>query len=163
MNTPAPTSSCDIAPAPANRHGPGPGSRVLRFQEGFRWQGVAVAEYKQPAANWCGIVRQILVGESGEATGFDVRYFEIAPGGFSSLEEHAHTHAVFVLRGRGRVRLAEEEHDLSFGDVVYVAPHEWHRFANAGADEPFGFLCLIDARRDLSLADTPPRSLEASG
>lgn len=75
-------------------------SRIHRFDPAFRWDGVPVAEYKQPASHWCGIARQVLIGERGEQTAFQMRYFEIAPGGFSSLESHAHEHAVLVLRGR---------------------------------------------------------------
>jgi quercetin dioxygenase-like cupin family protein len=53
-----------------------------------------------------------------------------------------------VLRGRGEVTLGSEVHPLSFGDTVYVAPHEVHQFRNTAADEPFGFLCIVDAKRD---------------
>jgi len=121
-------------------------SRIHRFDPAFRWDGVPIVEYKQPAEHWCGIVRQVLVGGRGERTSFEVRYFEIAPGGFSSLESHAHEHAVMVLRGRGQVQLGETVHDLSFGDVVYVAPHGVHQFRNHTL-EPFGFLCIVDAQR----------------
>ena len=122
-------------------------SRIHRFDPSFRWDGVPVVQYKQPADHWCGIVRQVLVGDRGEQTAFQVRYFEIAPGGFSSLESHLHEHAVFVLRGRGEVQLGQENHELKLGDVVYVAPNELHQFRNP-TKEPFGFLCIVDARRD---------------
>jgi ribulose-bisphosphate carboxylase large chain len=124
----------------------------LHFREDFRWDGVPVAEYKQSSEHWAGIARMLLVGGRGEQTAFHVRYFEIAPGGFSSLEEHAHEHAVVVLRGRGRVRLPDGEHELSFGDTVYVAPHDRHQFRNPSATEPFGFLCIVDAQRDTPVA-----------
>src|SRR5262245_66216048 len=97
-----------------------PGSRVLRFRPDFRWEGVPVEEYKQPADHWCGVTRLGLVGGGGEGTRFHLRYFEIAPGGFSSLERHRHEHAVVVLRGQGEVRLGDEVHALGVGDVVYV-------------------------------------------
>jgi quercetin dioxygenase-like cupin family protein len=124
------------------------GSRVLRFGPGFRWEGVAVADYKDPADHWCGIARMCLVGENGESTGFQLRYFEIAPGGFSSFERHAHEHAVVVLRGHGEVQLGEASQRIGFGDIVYVAPHEPHQFRNPSTDEPFGFLCVVDTERD---------------
>jgi ribulose-bisphosphate carboxylase large chain len=125
-----------------------PGSRVLRFEPDFRWQDVPVVNYKAPADHWCGIRRMVLVGDRGESTGFQVRYFEIEPGGFSSLEHHVHEHAVVVLRGRGEVQLGEQVHELGFGDTVYVAPNELHQFRNPSTSEPFGFLCIVDARRD---------------
>src|SRR5437870_10237622 len=98
------TSSCEITTDPSPSPGDGrPVSRVMRFQPGFRWQGVPVTEYKTPANHWCGIQRTLLIGDQGESTGFHLRYFEIAPGGFSSLESHQHEHAVVVLRGTGKV------------------------------------------------------------
>ncbi len=137
-------SSCELPPATESDRA---GSRVLHMGPDFRWPGVPVAEYKQAAEHWCGISRMSLVGESGEATAFQLRYFEIAPGGFSSFEHHAHEHVVFVVRGRGQVQLGETVHELVFGDLVYVAPHEPHQFRNASA-EPFGFLCIVNADRD---------------
>jgi quercetin dioxygenase-like cupin family protein len=139
------SSSCE---RPTTAPSVTPGSRVLRFQPGFRWHGVASAEYKDAAENWCGVSRMSLVGESGETTGFHVRYFEIAPGGFSSLEQHVHEHVVIVLRGQGHVRLGDTTQELSFGDTVYVAPNEPHQFRNPSTSEPFGFLCIVDAQRD---------------
>jgi len=138
-------SSCEIG---RNSTDQATGSRVLRFQPDFHWDGVPVLDYKAPANHWCGIRRTPLVGECGEKTRFHVRYFEIAPGGFSSLEHHAHEHVVFVLRGRGEVRLGDARHSLGFADVVYVGPHEVHQFRNPSASEPFGFLCMVDAERD---------------
>jgi ribulose-bisphosphate carboxylase large chain len=140
-------SSCEVGTRPQGDTPAAPQSRVLRWQPGFHWDGVPVEAYKAAADHWCGITRTSLVGERGERTAFHLRYFEIAPGGFSSREHHAHEHVVFVLRGRGEVRLGGAAHPLGFGDVVYVAPHEVHQFRNP-ADEPFGFLCLVDARRD---------------
>jgi ribulose-bisphosphate carboxylase large chain len=139
-------SSCETGARPAG-DAPRAGSRVLRWQPGFRWDGAPAEPYKAAADHWCGVARTPLAVERGEQTAFHVRYFEIAPGGFSSLEHHRHEHVVVVLRGRGEVRLGDEVHQLGFGDVVYVAPDEVHQFRNR-AGEPFGFLCMVDARRD---------------
>jgi len=136
--------SCEVDPTPS---GAATGSRVLHFQPDFRWQDVPVTAYKQAAGHWSGVARTVLVGDAGEQTAFHVRYFEVAPGGCTSREEHAHEHAVVVLRGRGQVLLGAAVHDLAFGDTVYVAPHNVHQFRNPTA-EPFGFLCIVDSRRD---------------
>ena len=107
------------------------------------WVGVAVEDYKAPAAHHCGVVRSVLAGTKG----FQVRYFEISPGGFSSREYHRHEHVVVVMRGTGEVWLDGIWHEVGFGDTVYVAPLEVHQLRNTGA-EPFGFLCVVDAERD---------------
>jgi quercetin dioxygenase-like cupin family protein len=143
-------SSCEIGAGP--RAAARVGSRVLRMRD-FRWQGVPATEYKQAAEHHAGVTRMSLAGEGGESTAFHTRYFEIAPGGHSSFERHAHEHVVVVLRGRGSVRLGDAVHDVGFGDTVYVAPHEPHQFRNDGT-EPFGFLCIVDAVRDRPVAVT---------
>ena len=129
------------------------GSRIHRFQPAATaaaphlWQGVAVQQYKPAADHHCGVVRAVLVGASGEKTRFQVRYFEIAANGHSTLEHHRHEHVVVVLRGRGQVRLGETWHHVGFGDTVYVAADEVHQLRN-NDDEPFGFLCIVDSERD---------------
>ena len=140
-----PGSSCEIRPVPPE---PSSGSRVHRFRPDYRWDGVPVEEYKQAAEHWSGVARTTLVGGRGERTAFHVRYFEIAPGGFSSRERHEHEHVVVVLRGRGQVLLGDALHEVGYGDTVYVAPHETHQLRNPSAAEPFGFLCVVDAERD---------------
>ena len=141
-----PQGSCDTTGDVAMLAGSG--SRVLRLGADFRWQGVPAVEYKQSAVHHRGVTRVSLVGDQGETTAFHTRYFEIAPGGFSSLEKHVHEHVVVVLRGAGEVRLGDAVHPLAFGDTVYVAPEEVHQFRNRSPTEPFGFLCIVDARRD---------------
>ncbi len=145
-------TSCDL---PARAASVVAASRVVRFQppeagspHPYRWEGTANAEYKQVAEHWHGVTRMALVGDKGETTSFHVRYFELAPGGFTSLEEHGHEHVVVVLRGHGQVQLGATTHDVNFADTVYVAPHEQHQFRNPSASEPFGFLCIVDAQRD---------------
>jgi ribulose-bisphosphate carboxylase large chain len=146
------------------------GSHVLRFRPAadpslpYTWEGAPVTEYKQAADHHCGVVRTVLAGASGEQTAFHVRYFEIAPGGFSTLERHGHEHVVVVLRGRGEVRLGEDTHTLTFGDAVYIAPDEVHQLRNPSS-EPFGFLCMVDARRDapVPVPISEPRSSATSG
>ena len=123
-------------------------SYVRKFAGDFTWHQTLQQEYKaDPNAGWQGVRRTELAGDS-ERLPFHVRYFEIEPGGYSSLEKHEHQHVVTVLRGRGTVTLGSHVRDIGFGDVVYVAPMEVHQFANSTADEPLGFLCLVAAERD---------------
>jgi quercetin dioxygenase-like cupin family protein len=138
-----------------------PASRVLHFRpaggpgEPHGWAGVPVQGYKEPAPHHCGVTRSVLAGPGGERTAFHVRYFEVAPGGHTTLEHHAHAHVVLVLRGKGEVNLGDAVHHLGYGDVVYVAPHEVHQFRNPSPGEPFGFVCVVDARRDAPVPVPP--------
>jgi quercetin dioxygenase-like cupin family protein len=123
-------------------------SRVIRCA-GFRWEGVPVTAYKPDPTLFRDVTRQTIVGEGeGEApSGILTRYFEVQPGGYSTLERHEHRHTVIVLRGRGTVRLGDAVHDIAPFDAVYVAPHTVHQF-RAGAGEPLGFLCVVARERD---------------
>lgn len=119
-------------------------SRVLRY-DGSGWAGVPARPYKTVPGDFAGVARYILADP--EAAAFQVRYFEVEPGGHSSHERHEHVHVVVCLRGRGKVRLPGREEAIGFGDVVYVAPGDAHQFSTVG-DEPFGFLCIVDRERD---------------
>lgn len=128
-------------------------SRVLQFQDGYSWEGAEHEAYKdgdEAGGTWRNVVRQVLVGKQGEGTSFHLRYFEVAPGGHSSLEKHGHTHVVIALRGQGRAVLGGSTYQLRPLDIIYVAPWTPHQFLAVG-EEPFGFFCLVDAERDRPL------------
>jgi quercetin dioxygenase-like cupin family protein len=115
----------------------------------FRWSGVPLTPYKPMPSLYRDVTRQTLLGEgAGEgALAFLTRYFEIAPGGYSTLERHQHPHTVVVLRGRGEVTLDGQSHPIAAHDCVYVAPDTPHQF-RASAGEVLGFLCVVDRERD---------------
>lgn len=145
-----PVSSCEVPETEVREP-----RTLLRFDPArFGWDGVGKQAYKpavDAALAWEGVTRQTLIGAAREPVAFHLRYFEIAPGGFSSLERHHHAHTIVVLRGRGRVRVGEESIDVAPFDLVYVHPDVPHQFRNLDPAEPFGFLCPVDAERD------PPR------
>jgi mannose-6-phosphate isomerase-like protein (cupin superfamily) len=111
-----------------------------------RWEGISVSAYKPGGTHFAGITRQLLF-DGGEGLGCQLRYFEVAPDGYSSLERHRHAHAIMVIRGRGRALVGDRISDLGPHDLVRVPPLTWHQFRTAGA-EPFGFLCMVDCGRD---------------
>ena len=124
-------------------------SKVIRRGAGFTWPGVPLEPYKPTTETYRGVTRRELVGRRGESPRFHLRYFEVAPGGFTTYERHDHEHVVVPLRGQGVVLLGDTRHEVGPGDVVYVAPQEPHQLgAPAGAGEPFGFLCVVNAERD---------------
>jgi quercetin dioxygenase-like cupin family protein len=113
----------------------------------FRWKNVPVLAYKEDGGtHFRSITRQVLFDDD-ESAGSQLRYFEIAPGGHSTLERHGHAHSVMVLRGRGRALVGREVHALRTNDLVRVPPHTWHQF-RAADDGPLGFLCLVRSERD---------------
>ena len=121
-------------------------SEHVRQTAPFRWEGIAVKPYKADGTHFSGITRQTLF-EGGDGLECQLRYFEVAPGGWSSLERHQHAHAVMVVRGAGRVLVGERLLDARTHDLVRVPPLTWHQFQTQG-DEPLGFLCMVDCDRD---------------
>jgi quercetin dioxygenase-like cupin family protein len=120
--------------------------RFRRFLRSFRWQGVELLPYKEEgSAPFKSISRQVLFAEPALAC--ELRYFEMAPGGYSTLERHQHVHAVMILRGRGQCLVGTEVRPVAAHDLVHIPPLTWHQF-RAGPEEPLGFLCMVNAARD---------------
>ena len=119
----------------------------------FGWADVERLRYKdEGSAPFRDITRQLLFAQPDQDC--ELRYFEIAPDGYSTLGRHQHTHAVLILRGRGTVRLAEAEQPVAEHDLVTIDPLVWHQF-RAAADCPLGFLCLVSGTRDRPQLPTP--------
>ena len=112
----------------------------------LRWRDVEVLEYKQEgSAPFRGVTRQVLFDDPALAS--QLRYFEVAPGGHTTLERHRHAHAVVIQHGRGRCLVGDRIYDVAPFDLVHVPALTWHQF-RAGADAALGFLCMVNAERD---------------
>ncbi len=112
----------------------------------FQWLEVDVLAYKQSdEAPFKNVTRQVLF--ENPALACQWRYFEVAPGGHTTLEKHEHVHAVMVIRGRGEALVGQQIHALATHDLVTVPAQTWHQF-RAPDNEPLGFLCLVNAERD---------------
>ncbi len=120
----------------------------LAFQQGFTWQGRNATAYKpDDRLPFRDVARTELIGAFGETTAFDLRYFEVAPGGYSSREKHVHAHVVIGVRGQGVLDAGDESQTISPWDIAYVPSLRPHQLRNTGT-EPFGFLCIVDHDRD---------------
>ncbi len=112
----------------------------------YRWDSVDLLPYKEDdRALFKAITRQTLF--SDPAMNGELRYFEMAADGFSTLERHEHMHAVLILRGRGHCLVGDEVRSIETRDLVTVPPMTWHQF-RATKGEPLGFLCMVNAQRD---------------
>jgi quercetin dioxygenase-like cupin family protein len=121
-------------------------SFVRKHSGDFHWQGVDVLEYKQDGtAPFRDVTRQVLFDSANPPA--QLRYFEVAPGGHTTLERHEHVHSVMVIRGSGQCLVGDKAYELATHDLVNVPPMTWHQF-RAAEDEPLGFLCLVASTRD---------------
>jgi quercetin dioxygenase-like cupin family protein len=120
---------------------------MVRTHRDFTWDGVDVHPYKEDGGtHFKSITRQTLF-KGAETMPTEFRYFEIQPGGYSTLERHDHLHVVMIIRGKGQVVVGEEISDIGLHDVIYVPAQTWHQF-QAAEDDHLGFLCLVAVERD---------------
>jgi mannose-6-phosphate isomerase-like protein (cupin superfamily) len=115
-------------------------------REPFVWEGGDVLAYKEADGTFRAVTRQVL-SDAEHGQGTSLRYFEVGPGGHTTLERHGHTHVVVPIRGRGAALVVDRIVPLDLHDVVFVPSWGWHQFRAAG-DEPFGFLCAVTVERD---------------
>lgn len=119
---------------------------IREFREGYRWDEVAYLPYKEEgSAPFKDISRQVLFANRDLQC--ELRYFEMAAGGFSTLERHEHAHGVLILRGHGHCLLGREIRAIKPYDLVSIPSWTWHQF-KATQGEPLGFLCMVNAKRD---------------
>ncbi len=118
---------------------------VIRHVGGHRWNGVPVLNYKEEGSHFKAISRQVLF-EGGPKLGAELRYFEIAPGGHSTLERHDHIHSVMIIRGRGQCLVGDAIYEIAGNDLVYIPSMTWHQF-RATTNEWLGLLCMVNVER----------------
>lgn len=135
-------SSCELGGTPKQQE-----HSLLKFSD-FNWEGRERVLYKKNKdLPFSHISRTELIGQCDEQCAFDLRYFQIAPNGYSSLEKHGHTHVIIVARGEGEVLIGEQHHQIKINDIVYIKPDTSHQLRNPYS-ELFGFYCIVDRNRD---------------
>ena len=117
-----------------------------RHNGDFNWDGVPVLKYKEEGSHFHKITRQVLYAGDAELP-CELRYFEIAAEGYSTLERHQHHHVVMILRGTGEALVNERIVPVALHDVLHITPGTWHQLrANQGTT--LGFICLVACERD---------------
>jgi len=92
------------------------------------------------------VTMRMLVGPDDGAPNFNMRLFEVAPGGWTPRHKHDWEHEVYVLKGSGTVFADGKENSLSAGDCIFIPPNDEHQFVNTG-DESLMFLCIVPQKQ----------------
>ena len=87
-----------------------------------------------------------LISKDDGAPNFSMRLFELEPGGRTPLHSHPWEHEVFILSGKCKVILGDEEKIVDPHAAIYVPPNLRHSFVNVG-QEKLTLLCLIPHRQ----------------
>src|SRR3990172_2511113 len=127
-------SFCDISGRKVTEKKSSNKCAFYKHEGGFEWKGVKDQPYKTKSGEWSKVIRRVLIGAHGESAKFHVRYFEISPGGNSSLERHMHEHVVLCLKGRGVVRTGKTKREMDFMDTLYIPPDTVHQMMNPFAE-----------------------------
>jgi quercetin dioxygenase-like cupin family protein len=90
---------------------------------------------------------QVLISAM-EGPNFAMRRFVMKPGG--GMPKHTNTveHEQYVLQGRAKIGIGDEEYEVEKGDVVFIPEGIPHWYSNIGQDD-FEFLCMIPNKTDV--------------
>ena len=76
---------------------------------------------------------------------YTLRVFRLAGGGFTPRHEHDWEHVNYVVRGRGKLRIGQQVHELEEKDFAFVPPNTEHQFENPHSED-FEFICIVPNR-----------------
>ena len=72
---------------------------------------------------------QVLLGADDGMPNFAMRKFSMQEGGGMPLHTNTVEHEQYVLSGRARIRIGDQDHEVGPEDVVYIpagVPHSYH-------------------------------------
>ena len=84
---------------------------------------------------------QVLIGPGDGAPNFALRRFSMGKGGGMPRHTNSVEHEQYVLKGRARVGIGDEVHEVTAGNALYIpagAPHYYEV-----VEAPFEFLCIV--------------------
>lgn len=86
-------------------------------------------------------IRELAGGPTGNAENQSLAEATVPPGGETEEHYHRASEEIYLFtHGSGRLRLGDEESDVSVGDTVVIAPGTRHKLWNTG-DDPLRLLC----------------------
>lgn len=84
---------------------------------------------------------QVLVGPAQGDTSFALRRFIMGPGGGMPLHTNRVEHQQYVLRGRARIRIGADVHEVAPDHTLFIPAGVPHSYEVVEA--PFEFICVV--------------------
>jgi mannose-6-phosphate isomerase-like protein (cupin superfamily) len=80
-----------------------------------------------------GLVSHILL-EEGDAPGgeLSITWVDVEPGSEQKPHSHGPQQVYVIIRGTGRMRVAEDEREVGEGHMVFIPPETEHGIVNTG-------------------------------
>ena len=91
-----------------------------------------------------GVYRIWLIDEKAGANNFFMRLFEMLPGTSTEEDSHPYEHEIFVVSGKGRIRIENQIERMNPGDAFFVPPDALHCIKNEG-NKALKFICIVPA------------------
>ncbi len=89
---------------------------------------------------------RLLVGPEQGDTSFALRRFTMGVGGGMPLHTNLVEHQQYVLRGRARIRVGDEVHEVQGDDTLFIPAGMPHSYEVIEA--PFEFICVVPDKPD---------------
>lgn len=89
-----------------------------------------------------GIFRIWIFDERNGSKNFFMRIFEILPGKETKEDSHPYEHEIFVLQGKGEVKVGNKLEEIKEGDALFIPPNYIHMVKNTGGGI-LRFICLV--------------------
>lgn len=109
---------------------------------------VKYTDMKMTEINMSGVSKATkcnVIGGTEGWTDHTLRVFRLQPGGFTPRHQHDWEHINHIVKGRGRLRIGDQVHELTEKDFAFVPPNTEHQFENP-YDEEFEFICIVPNR-----------------
>ncbi len=84
-------------------------------------------------------IRWLITHREG-AQNFSMRLITIPRGKETPSHSHDYEHEIFVMEGRGKVLIGNEEREMGEGDFIFIPPNVFHRM-KAGTD--MRVICVV--------------------
>lgn len=101
-----------------------------------------------PSREWDGLVSRMMLGKGDVPGGaLTVTWVEVGPGASQRPHDHGPEQVYVVVRGSGRMRVGDEEREVTVGDLVYVPPGATHGIENP-SDGPLTYISAATPNLD---------------
>ncbi|AFZ70479.1 hypothetical protein Calag_0735 [Caldisphaera lagunensis DSM 15908] len=96
-------------------------------------------------------IRWLLTDDDG-ANNFFMRLFRMEPGGHINSHFHPWEHEIFIVEGKGRVRIGSKIYNVEEGNFLFIPPNAEHEY---WADSELRFICIIPSKPTANEVDKP--------
>jgi len=85
---------------------------------------------------------RLMLSEADGAPNFNLRVFDVQPGGNTPKHSHPYEHEIFILEGKGEMLLEGEMRKIAGYDTILIPASTEHTIVN-NSDSLLRLICLI--------------------